>query len=65
MAQGKVNPIQLQKYLKGAGYPASKKDLVERARKQGAGEDLVRALDGINRERFATPAEVSKAISRK
>jgi hypothetical protein len=63
MAEGKVNPIQLQKYLKGVGYPASKKDLVERAKRQGAGEDLVRALNAVSRERFATPAEVSKAVS--
>lgn len=32
----KVNPIQLQKHLKGVDYPATKEDLLQHAKDQGA-----------------------------
>jgi hypothetical protein len=38
MKMAKVNPIQLQKHLKGVDYPASKEQLVQYAQKQGADE---------------------------
>lgn len=58
----KVNPIQLQKHLKGVDYPASKEDLIEHARQQGADEDALSALEQIPDEQYETPADVSKAI---
>ncbi len=32
----KVNPIQLQKHLKGVDYPANREDLINQAKQQGA-----------------------------
>jgi hypothetical protein len=38
----KVNPVQVQKYLKGVNYPISKNDLLQQVDDQG-GDESVRA----------------------
>ena len=58
----KVNPIQLQKYLKGVDYPANKQDLLERAQQEGADENVLSTLKQLADEEFETPADVSKAV---
>lgn len=58
----KVNPIQLQKYLKGVDYPVSKEDLINHAKQQGADQDALSALEQIADQEYETPTEVSKAI---
>jgi hypothetical protein len=58
----KINPFQLQKYLKGMNYPASKQDLIAHAQQQGADEHARAALEGLPDEKFQTPADVNKAI---
>lgn len=58
----KVNPIQLQKHLKGVDYPASKEDLTKHAQQQGADEDALSTLEKLPDEQYETPADVSKAV---
>lgn len=58
----RVNPIQLQKHLKGVDYPASKEELIEQAQEQGADENALSALKQLPDEQYETPADVSKAI---
>ncbi|GAA5534887.1 DUF2795 domain-containing protein [Deinococcus aluminii] len=58
----KINPIQLQKHLKGVDYPASKQDLVQAAEQNGADENVRAALDQLPDEQYQTPADVSKAL---
>lgn len=58
----KVNPIQLQKYLKGVDYPASKADILKTAQEHGADENLCAILERLPDEEFKTPAAVSKAV---
>lgn len=59
----KVNPIQLQKHLKGVDYPVSKQDLIAHAKKQGADEKAISALEQMPDKQYETPTNVSKAIS--
>ncbi|MGZ5199094.1 MAG: DUF4142 domain-containing protein [Telluria sp.] len=59
-----VNPIQIQKYLKGVDYPASKQALLEKAKSMGADEDVCRSLEQLPDEDFQTPADVSQAFGR-
>jgi hypothetical protein len=59
-----VNPIQVQKYLSGMNYPASKQDLIDEAKQEGADENLLSTLERIQDETFETPADVSQAIGR-
>lgn len=59
-----VNPIQVQKYLSGMNYPASKQDLIDKAKQEGADENLLSTLERMPDENFETPADVSQAIGR-
>lgn len=60
----KVNPIQLQKHLKGMDYPASKQDLIKHAEKNGADDNVRSVLQQIPDEDYETPAELSKAVGK-
>jgi len=59
-----VNPIQLQKYLKGLDYPASKADLIKKAQQEGADENVRATLDKLPDQSFETPADVSQAVGK-
>ena len=59
------NPIQLQKHLKGVDYPASKADLVQAARDQGADQDTIRALEAMSDREYDGPNAVSQAVTRR
>jgi hypothetical protein len=57
-----VNPIELQKYLKGMNYPASKDDLIEHAEEQGADDEILDLLEQIPDEEYDAPTDVNKAL---
>jgi len=58
----KVNPIQVQKFLKGVDYPASADDIRKAAEKNGADDNIKQMLGQLSDESFQTPADVSKAL---
>ncbi len=60
-----VNPIQLQKYLGGVDYPARKQDLLDRAKKQGADDNVMETLRSLPRDEFNSPNDVSEAIGQR
>jgi Protein of unknown function (DUF2795) len=57
-----VNPIQLQKFLGGIDYPADKRTLIERARDNGADDNVIQTLESLPRDRFNSPNDVSEAL---
>jgi Protein of unknown function (DUF2795) len=59
----KINPIKLQKHLKGIDYPANKEKLIKHAQQHGADEQAISALEQLPDEEFASPTKVSKAVS--
>lgn len=58
----KVNPIELQKSLKGVDYPASKDDIVRAAQKNNADSSIVDALKNLGDQTFDRPTDVTKAL---
>lgn len=58
----KINPVQVEKLLKGLDYPASKKDIVKYAEQHGADENVREALQQLPGQTFDSPIDVSKAI---
>lgn len=58
----KINPIEVQKALKGVDYPAKKDDIVRNAKEQGASSEISSALDKLPDKTFQTPADVNEAI---
>jgi hypothetical protein len=57
-----VNPIEVQKHLRGADYPATRDDLVSLAEDNGAPNDVVQALEHAGRDRFDGPDDVMEAL---
>ena len=57
------DPIEVQKALKGAEYPASKSDLVALAQTNGAPEEVIQALQAADGEQFDGPDAVQRALS--
>ncbi len=57
-----INPIQIQKFLKGVDYPASKSDLLTNAEREGADADVRAALERLPDEEYESPADVSQAL---
>ena len=60
---GNVNPIQMEKYLKGVDYPASKDDLLQCAKRNGADQQICDAIQHLPNQQFAKPTDVTKAVS--
>jgi hypothetical protein len=58
----KVNPIELQKNLKGVDYPVSKEDLVNHAKQQGADENILSVLEQLPSQEYEAPTDVNKAV---
>jgi len=58
-----VNPIELQKHLKGASYPAAKQDLIDLAEQNDAPQEVIEALQAADGDQFDGPDEVQEALS--
>jgi len=58
-----VNPIELQKHLKGASYPAAKQDLIDLAEQNDAPQEVIEALQAADGEQFDGPDDVQEALS--
>ena len=56
------NPIDLQKALKGADYPAAREDLISLAKDNGADDTLVEKISHVTTDRFDGPDDVQKAV---
>ncbi|NJN16716.1 MAG: DUF2795 domain-containing protein [Oscillochloris sp.] len=59
-----VNPIQVQKFLKGMDYPARKQDILQCAEQEGADEHVRSTLAQLPDQEYETPADISKAIGK-
>lgn len=57
-----INPIQLQKFLKGAEYPLGRDELVTLAQGNDADDDALEALRAIPDRQYDGPNAVSHEI---
>ena len=62
---GMPNPIELHRALKGLDYPATREQLVNKAREAGAGDEITRALEQIPDREYENPAQLSEAVGRR
>jgi hypothetical protein len=56
-----MNPIEVQKALKGASYPSSRDDLAQLAERNGNG-DVAEALRNSGTDSFSGPDDVMEAV---
>jgi hypothetical protein len=59
----KVNPIELQKHLKGLDYPASRDAIVSQAESNGADDETLDILRKIKDGEYEKPTDISHAVS--
>lgn len=57
------NPLQLERYVSGLDFPASRDDLVRQATEQGAEEQVVETLRKLPATEYTGPESVSSALS--
>jgi hypothetical protein len=62
MAQAEF--IEVQKYLAGMNYPATKDELIDHAKKQGASKDVIDALSSLPDGEYDGPNKVSSAVAK-
>jgi Protein of unknown function (DUF2795) len=58
------NPIDVQKHLKGMDYPATKDEVVAKAEDNGASDEVVEQLRGMDSDNFTGPDDVMEALGR-
>ena len=59
-----VNPVQVQKFLGGIDYPASKQDLIKTAKSHGADERVLNLLKKLPDKKYEGPTGVTKALGK-
>ena len=57
-----TNPSTVQRFLKGAEYPADRDDLLVVAGSNDAPEEVIEALEGLDETTFDGPDEVVEAL---
>jgi hypothetical protein len=55
-----VSPAEIQKYLHGITYPATKDELVEAAETEGAPPEIMNMIRGMPDEEYGGPQDVMK-----
>lgn len=58
-------PFQISKHLKGIHFPADKDTLLERCRKNGAPDEIMRAVQAMPDREYGSMAEVMKGYAGK
>jgi Protein of unknown function (DUF2795) len=59
-----ANPVDVQAFLEGVGYPAGKRQLLREAESQRASRDVRATLRRLPEKNFKSPTDVSKAIGK-
>jgi Protein of unknown function (DUF2795) len=57
-----ANPIEVQSFLEGVGYPTHKRRLLDEAKSQGASRKVRETLERLPERQYDAPTEVSEAI---
>jgi hypothetical protein len=63
-SQEKANPVDVQAFLEGVGYPIRTRQLLREAESQGARRDVRATLRRLPDKKFDSPTDVSEAIGR-
>ena len=60
----KVSAAQIQLYLKGIDYPASKEEIVNHARSQGAPDNVMSYLTRLPERQYTRPTEIEQEFGK-
>lgn len=57
-----VSPAEIQKYLKGLGYPAYKDEVIECAQDNDAPNEILGMLEKLPADEFGGPQDIMKVF---
>ncbi len=60
-----MNPIEVQKALKGVDYPTDRNSLLSTAERNGAADDVLEDLRGLPEQEYSGPDDVMEALGRR
>jgi len=60
--QQTAHPVQIQKYLSGLSYPATRDKIIAHAESQGATPEIITMLRAIDDREYGGPTELSEEI---
>ena len=63
-SSAKANPVEVQSFLEGVGYPTEKRRLLREAESKRASRDVRATLKRLPDKQFKSPTEVSQAIGK-
>jgi len=60
----KASPIEVEKFLQGIDFPASKQDLIQHAEDNNAPHRVIEVLNQMPDEEYGNAADVAKGIAK-
>lgn len=57
-------PVNVQQYLAGVDYPATKQDLIDAASDNDAPQEVIEALSGVAEKEYGSAADVSAELGK-
>lgn len=60
--EGTFSPKHVTKSLRGIDFPASKEDLIEKARSENAGDEVIRHLERMPDQEYQNMADVMRGF---
>lgn len=58
------NPVQIQKYLGGLDYPTDKQTILDKAREEGADQNVMEALEHLPDQEYGSPVAISREVGK-
>lgn len=62
--QSTPNPVQIQKFLGGLDYPVGKQEIVDKARQEGADQDVLETLEHLPDQEYSSPVAISREVGK-
>lgn len=60
----KASPAAVERYLKGAKYPAKKAELQKRAKENGAPSDVMHVIERFEDKEYHSPIDIAKEVGK-
>ncbi len=57
------NPIEIEKSLRAIDFPATKEEIITKAKENGASRDVLDALNKMTEKEYQKPMDVTKEVS--
>lgn len=58
-----ISAASIQQYLHGVTYPMDKEEMINRAKENGASDDVISVMKQFPEKEYKNPTEVSRAFS--